>query len=147
VFAMPGRTSNGVRLIMLSLTFGLAMSGGLRPGEWSGNYSPCDRHREVLKHEHMSLGVRFAASNPWLVNAFVYAMDFWATVLDMDWYEEDSRACSIQIVDGNQDLFGPAEVARAQFPRRLFLYLFAASQKDDYSVTRLNRFVEGLTGA
>jgi hypothetical protein len=43
-------------------------------------------------------------------------MDFWATVLDMEWYEDDSRACSLAIIDGDRSLFKPAEAARAQFP-------------------------------
>jgi hypothetical protein len=111
-----GFWNRGVCLPTICLVLGFTMSAHDLPGEWSGNYSPCDRHEEVLKHEHMNLGVRFNASDPGLVDAFFHALDFWATVLDMEWHEEDSRACSIEIVDGNRGLFRPGEVARAQFP-------------------------------
>jgi predicted Zn-dependent protease len=47
---------------------------------------------------------------------FARAMSFWAAILDMDWHQEDSPNCAIQIVDGQASLFKPAEVARAQFP-------------------------------
>jgi len=43
-------------------------------------------------------------------------MSFWADIVDMNWHEEDSRDCAIQVVDGEPGLFGPAQVARAQFP-------------------------------
>jgi hypothetical protein len=64
----------------------------------------------------MNLGVRFSTSNPKLTAEFARAMNFWASILEMNWHEEDSRACAIQVVDGELGLFGPAEVARAQFP-------------------------------
>ena len=46
------------------------------------------------------------------------ALDFWATVLDMEWHEDDSRSCAIQIVDGRRDLFIPGQLARSQLPER-----------------------------
>ena len=84
---------------------------------WGGNYPPCDRHAELLKYEHKELGVRFSTADPELAAEFARAMDFWAGVLDIDWREEDTRKCSIQIVDGSPDLFETAQVARAQFPQ------------------------------
>ena len=66
----------------------------------------------------LKLGVRFSTSNPALRTECVRALDFWATVLDMEWHETDSRACAIQIVDGRPGLFNPAQVARAQLPGR-----------------------------
>jgi hypothetical protein len=64
----------------------------------------------------MNLGVRFATSNPSLTAEFARAMSFWASILEMNWHKEDSRACAIQVVDGDLGLFRAAEAARAQFP-------------------------------
>jgi hypothetical protein len=66
----------------------------------------------------MNLGVRFLTSDPHLAAAFVRALNFWATVLEMEWHEEDGRDCSIQIIAGDKGLFRRAEAARAQFPDR-----------------------------
>jgi hypothetical protein len=67
----------------------------------------------------MDLGVRFSTSNQRLVIEFARALNFWATILDMDWRQEDSRGCAIQIVDGSRWLFKDAQAARAQFPGTL----------------------------
>ena len=97
----------------------LPISAGERPGAWTGEYPPCDQHREVLKREAMNLGVRFLTSNRALVAAVGRAMDFWATIVDMKWHREDSQDCAIQIVDGHASLFKPAQAARAQLPGTL----------------------------
>jgi hypothetical protein len=104
------------RAMMLCLVFAVSLSAAERPGAWTGPYSPCDARAEVLKREPMDLGVRFATSNPTLKAEFARAMSFWASIVDMNWHEEDSRACAIEAVDGDPDLFKPGEVARAQFP-------------------------------
>jgi hypothetical protein len=104
------------RAMMLCLTIALTMRASDRPGEWTGPYSPCDGHAEVAKREPMNLGVRFSTSSPVLKAEFARAMSFWAGILEMNWHEEDSRACAIQAVDGDPALFRPGEVARAQFP-------------------------------
>ncbi len=69
----------------------------------------------------MNLGVRLATSNPVLAEGFKSALNFWATVLDLDWHEDNSENCSIELVDGQRDLFEPAPAnmaARSQFPDR-----------------------------
>jgi hypothetical protein len=104
------------RAMMLCLLIAFTMRAGERPGAWTGPYPPCDGHAEVLKREPMNLGVRFSQSNSALNAEFARAMSFWASILEMDWHEEDSRACAIQALDGDPDLFRPGEVARAQFP-------------------------------
>jgi len=104
------------RVMMLCLMIAFTMRAGERPGAWTGPYPLCDDHAEVLKREPMNLGVRFSTSNPKLTAEFARAMSFWASILEMNWHAEDSRACSIQVVDGEIGLFGPADVARAQFP-------------------------------
>jgi predicted Zn-dependent protease len=87
-----------------------------RPGDWTGDYHPCDGHTELFKSDHMSLGVRFATSKAQVAAAFAHAMDFWADVLDMEWHIESGRQCGIQVVDGHPGLFDSAQAARAQFP-------------------------------
>jgi hypothetical protein len=70
----------------------------------------------------MDLGVRLATANPFLAAQFRRAMDAWAMILDLDWHEDDSQNCSIELVDGESELFQSAPrlmVARSQFPDRL----------------------------
>lgn len=88
---------------------------------WTANYPSCGRHAELLKRGPMSLGVRLATANPKLAQQFKLALDFWATVLDLEWHEDDSGNCSIELIDGNRDLFEPEPqnmAARSQFPDR-----------------------------
>jgi hypothetical protein len=79
----------------------------------------CANYSELLKHGHMELGVRIAASDPGVASQFRRAMDFWAGILDMEWHEDDSENCAIEVVDGGRGLFRPMNgvvAARAQFP-------------------------------
>src|SRR4051812_26671881 len=102
------------------LCFGLvsAARAGERAGDWTGDYLPCDRHTDLLGRGSMSLGVRFATSNETLAVEFARALDYWATILEMDWRREDSRKCAIQVLDGQALLFQEGDAARAQFPGR-----------------------------
>jgi len=98
-----------------------AVSAGIpvAPGaNWGGKYSPCDRHSELLEKGHLSLGVRLWTSNPRLAAELARALDFWATVLDLEWRQDNSRSCAVEIVDGRSDLFIKGQVARAQLPDR-----------------------------
>src|ERR1700733_10010863 len=109
-----------MRLIpaLLLVCFGLAEAK--TPANWSANYPPCNRHTELLKQGHMDLGVRLATANPSLATQFRRAMDAWARILDLDWHEDDTQNCSMQLVDGERKLFQPAAiVARSQLPDRL----------------------------
>ena len=88
---------------------------------WTANYPPCDRHSELLKHGRMSLGVRLGTANQLLARQFKLALDFWATVVDLDWHEDDTQNCSMELVDGKRELFEPEPenmAARSQFPNR-----------------------------
>ena len=69
-----------------------------------------------MTHGPMNLGVRFATSNPALVAEFRRAMNFWAGIVEMEWHEENSRECVIQVVDGSAELFKQSVIARAQLP-------------------------------
>jgi hypothetical protein len=113
-----------VRPIINFVCFGL-LCASVAPaetlGNWRANYPPCNQHSELLKRGPMNLGVRFATANPVLAQEFRSAMDFWAKVLDLQWHEESSQNCSIEVVDGDRALFEPEPenmVARSQFPDR-----------------------------
>jgi hypothetical protein len=70
----------------------------------------------------MDLGVRLATQNPSLAEQFRRAMDTWAMILDLDWHEDETENCSIELLDGKSELFESAPelmVARSQFPDRL----------------------------
>jgi len=95
-------------------------AAGATPANWNANYPPCNRHADLLRQEHMDLGVRVATTNQILAEQFRLAMDSWAGILDMAWHEDDTQNCSIQLVDGERRLFqSPAMSARSQLPARL----------------------------
>jgi len=69
----------------------------------------------------MNLGVRIATANAVLAEEFRAAMDFWAKVLDLEWHEESTQNCSVEVIDGERWLFEPEPenmAARSQFPDR-----------------------------
>jgi Matrixin len=109
-----------MRLTSLFVFACLGLTAAENTSNWSANYPPCNRHSELLKRGHMDLGVRFLTSNPALAEQFRRAMDSWAKILDLDWHEDDTQNCAIQVIDGERELFHPASViARSQFPDRL----------------------------
>jgi predicted Zn-dependent protease len=86
---------------------------------WNANSPPCDQHSELLKHGHMDLGVRVATTNALLAEQFRRAINSWARIVDLDWHEDNTQNCSIQLIDGERELFQPAYmVARSQLPDR-----------------------------
>jgi hypothetical protein len=97
----------------------LGIGQGATPN-WSGNYPPCNRHPDLLKREHVDLGVRISTANVVLARQFARAMDFWTGILDLEWHGVGSADCSIQLVDGTPGLFDSAMAARSQFPDRPF---------------------------
>jgi Matrixin len=109
---------NLVFIAGLCLLTAFIMRAGKLPGDWTGNYPPCASSQELLKNDHMKLGVRLSTASLGLANAVVRAMNFWATILDMEWYIESSPKCALQIVDGDSRLFQSGQAARAQFPNR-----------------------------
>ena len=109
-----------MRLTLLWLLVCVGLTEGETAANWGSNYSPCNRHSELLRQGHLDLGVRVATANPFLAKQFRLAMDSWATILDLDWHEDDTENCSIELVDGKRELFQPAAIAaRAQLPDRL----------------------------
>jgi hypothetical protein len=106
-------------LISLWLLVGFSVAQAETPANWSANRPPCNKHSELLKQGHMDLGVRVATTNPMLAEQFRRAMDSWAKILDLDWHEDDTENCSIQLFDGDRELFQPVGVAaRSQLPDR-----------------------------
>ncbi len=106
-------------LITLCLLVAFSVAQAAPPPNWSANRPPCNRHAELLKRGHMDLGVRLATTNPLLAEQFRRAMDSWSRILDLDWHEDDTDSCSIQVFDGDPDLFRPVVVAaRSQLPDR-----------------------------
>jgi hypothetical protein len=101
---------------ILWLSIALSARAAEQPGAWTGHFEGCDKADQVMSRGPMHLGVRISTSKRMLAEEFRRAMNFWASVLDMDWHEEDSRDCAIQVVDGSAELFKPAIVARAQLP-------------------------------
>jgi hypothetical protein len=108
------------RFVCLGLLFaGLATAETL--GNWRANFPRCNQHSELLKRGPMNLGVRVATNNPVLAEEVRSAMDFWAKVLDLEWHEESSQNCSLEVIDGERPLFEPEPenmAARSQFPDR-----------------------------
>jgi len=115
---------SGVRaLVLLLLAAGFGIAATTPPQNWSGDYLPCNNHHDLLNREHLDLGVRISTTNAALARQFENALDFWSRVLDLDWHEEDSENCSIQLVDGVPELFNSTDScecisARSQFPNR-----------------------------
>ena len=67
--------------LLLLASFGIAQAA---PQNWSGNYPPCNHHPDLLKREHVDLGVRISTANTVLARQFARAMDFWAEILDLE---------------------------------------------------------------
>ncbi len=115
---IPGRPLR--RFVCLGLLFaGLATAETI--ANWRANFPPCKQHSELLKRGPMNLGVRIATANPVLAEEFRAAMDFWAKILDLEWHEETTRNCSVEVIDGERWLFEPEPeymAARSQLPDR-----------------------------
>lgn len=94
---------------------------GAIPANWSGHYAPCERHDDLLSHDHLDLAVRISTTNTVLAEQFENALDFWSSVLDLDWHEVGAGDdCSMELVDGTPSLFNwcVCMSARAQLPDR-----------------------------
>ena len=108
-----------MRVILLGLMFTSTLRADEPVGAWTGPYPLCYGHAEVLKRGPMNLPVRFLTSNPKLKAVFARAMSFWAGILEMNWHEEDSQACAIQVVDGDPDISSQAKRPAPSFLGRM----------------------------
>jgi hypothetical protein len=127
-----------MRRICVSLLLCLAAANA-QPANWTANDPPCRTRGELLKKAHMDLGLRVATANPNLAEQFRRALDSWSRVLDLDWHEDNTENCSIQLIDGARALFRPTSiVARSQLPdRRDFQGSVAFNPGPDLSDTEL----------
>jgi hypothetical protein len=108
-------------LAMVFLCFSITVKTAKASPNWTGPYAPCTHHDDLVKREHVDLGVRISTSNAVLEREFKRAMDFWLQVLDIDWHEVTSEDCSIQLVEGTPEVFAfdggcSCAIARSQFP-------------------------------
>ncbi len=105
-----------LRLIILWMVIPITASfADQRTANWTGPYTSCDQHAELLKHEPMDIGVKFSTTSPELQEEFRRALSFWSQVLDMKWHEDKTSSCSIQLVDGTPEILKRTIVARSQF--------------------------------
>ncbi len=126
-------------LALLLVCLGALHAG--TPPNWTGNYSPCNQHSDLMARGHVDLGVRMSTANPVLAKQFRRAMDFWSSILDLSWHEDDSQNCALQLIDGEKALFEPqAMAARAQLPDRPdFQGWVAFNPRKELSETELYR--------
>jgi hypothetical protein len=71
----------------------------------------CPRSRELDKAAHLNLNVHFATRNPLLEREFKRALNFWSSVLDMQWHKASGKTCDVELIDGKPELFEPLDVA------------------------------------
>jgi hypothetical protein len=76
----------------------------------------CKQHAELLKRDHIRVGARIDTANPVLAKQFRRALNFWTTVMDLNWYEDNSDACSLQLTDAPDGFSDPSIAAQAQHP-------------------------------
>jgi hypothetical protein len=89
----------------------------LAESSWTAPDTICKQHAELLKRDHMELGVRIGTANPILATQFRRALNFWTTVVDMHWHEENSNACSLQLIDAQPGYPETSFAAQAQNPK------------------------------
>jgi len=107
------RLSSILRISLLFL-FSINMRAA---SSWTAPNTICNQHAELLKRDHMELGARIDTANPVLATQFRRALNFWTTVLDMHWHEENSNACSLQLTDAQGGFPEISLAAQAQDPR------------------------------
>ena len=84
---------------------------------WSGDYPECKNKDELLKKGHMEIPVWIATSDPVWAEQQARALNFWSTVLDMNWYPADNAEdCALAFVDGNPSFMDTDTIGIAQMP-------------------------------
>jgi len=108
--------------VLLIVLFAMTVPGiaSTTPENWTGKYTPCARHGDLLSPIPVDLAVRISTSNVLLAQQFERAMEFWTSVLDVQWHRVETEDCAIQLVDGTPALFNfcACTSARSQFPDR-----------------------------
>ena len=80
---------------------------------WAGPLQACASSQDLLKYGPRDLGVYVTTVNQKLATQFAKAMNFWTTVIDMRWHPESSTRCSLQLSDGQPELFDDSTIAKA----------------------------------
>jgi hypothetical protein len=81
------------------------------------NDQSCRNYEELLKTDHMSLGVSLDdVTDPQIRQQFRQAMNFWATVLDMEWRRDETPNCAIKVTYGIPAIFDFDDIAQADDP-------------------------------
>jgi hypothetical protein len=84
---------------------------------WSRRYPECKNRDELLKKGHMEISVWIATSDPVWAEQQARALNFWSSVLDMNWYPADKpEDCALAFVDGNPSFMDPETIGIAQMP-------------------------------
>lgn len=84
---------------------------------WGGNFTPCERHSELLRWDSMSLGVKMSTLDRKAEDEFEAALNFWSKIIDMTWHKDETSSCAIQLVEGTHAILTGSVVARSQFPQ------------------------------
>jgi hypothetical protein len=84
---------------------------------WSGDYPECKNKGELLKKGHMEIPVWIATNDQVWAEQQARALNFWSTVLDMNWYPVDkAEDCALAFVDGNPSFMDTETIGIAQMP-------------------------------
>ena len=76
----------------------------------------CANYAEIRNVGHMNIGVNFDIPDPLIRQQFRHAMDFWASVLDMEWHSDETPRCAIRVSYGTPDVFDSDDIAQADDP-------------------------------
>ena len=84
------------------------------------NGQVCQDYEEVRKADHMSMAVSFEIPNPLIRQQFRHAMNFWASLLDMEWHTSPQRSSSASpgAVSKSRIQSDPAFICAALRPQR-----------------------------
>src|ERR1700761_7249381 len=75
-----------------------------RTANWNGDFPVCNQRFEFRKNNSLNIRVKIFTSKPELARAFRSALDFWSQVLAMDWHEDATSSCALQLVDGTREI-------------------------------------------
>jgi hypothetical protein len=103
---------------ILLLLFGLGLCCFAQSANWTGPYELCRNSGELKHSGHLRIGVRYDISDRLIVHEFQQAFAFWARVLDVEFYDDQSTSCAMAIVAGTPELLSGMAVARAHLPDR-----------------------------
>lgn len=102
-------------LIIWNFVIATSSFADQRTVNWTGPYTACNQHSELLKRDSMDIGVKFSTSNPGLEQQFRRALAFWSAIVEMRWHEDNTDSCALQLVDGTSNILKRSIVARSQF--------------------------------